>query len=96
MVIWLVLRERSTYVDHHGKESLNFQITVSIVLMGVMVAMVVGMIGSIFLLGLLVMPLMMVAALAVVAVAIAFVVLAAVRSQEGVWYRYPFSLRFVR
>lgn len=96
LVIWVLMRERSSFVEHHGKESLNFQISISIVLTGFTIAMVLGVIGTMFLVGLLVMPFVMIGAFAVIAVTLAFVVLAAVRAQEGVWYRYPLSLRFIR
>ena len=88
LVIWLIKKETMPFVDDQGKEALNFSITVSI-------AFVVLMIMTIMTLGigaLLTIPLM----LAVGITSLVFVIIAAIKSHEGVRYRYPVSLRLVK
>lgn len=88
LVIWLIKKDTMPFVDDQGKEALNFQITVSIV----MVALWVVTIFTIFLLSPLTIPLMMLVGL----VALVFVVMAGIKANEGVAYRYPFAIRLVK
>lgn len=95
LVVWLIKREDHPFIDHHGKEALNFQLTV-------VLAMVVGAILSIptILLGVLTLGLAIaVGALVVVAASVLWVVLpiiGAVRASNGQAYHYPLTIRFVR
>jgi hypothetical protein len=85
LVIWLVKRQESSYVDHHGKESLNFQITV------LLAAVVAGVLTCVPFAGLLAIPL-------VFAISVGNLILCivgTVRANEGVRWRYPVSIRFV-
>jgi uncharacterized Tic20 family protein len=88
LVIWLMKRETMPFVDDQGKEALNFSITVSIacVALVIMTVMTLG-IGA-----LLTVPLLM----AIGITSLVFVIIAAVKSHEGVRYRYPVSLRLVK
>lgn len=70
------------FVDDQGKEALNFQITVAI-------AMIVSMILMLVLIGVVLMFLVGIAALA-------FTIIAAIKANEGQYYRYPFTLRLVK
>jgi uncharacterized Tic20 family protein len=88
LVIWLVKKDSMAFVDDQGKEALNFQITISIV----MVALWVVTLFTIFLLSPLTIPLMMLVGL----VALVFVVIAGIKANEGVAYRYPFAIRLVK
>ncbi|HET8899491.1 MAG TPA: DUF4870 domain-containing protein [Rhodanobacteraceae bacterium] len=88
LVIWLIKRDTMPFVDDQGKEATNFNITVAIVflLMWVFAFMTFG-------LGLLLtVPLWVLIALA----ALVFTVIAAIKSNEGVKYRYPFTLRLIK
>ncbi len=84
LIVWLIFRERSSYVDYHGKEALNFQILMSI-----------AMIGCVFLgivtcgIGFTIFPILIV-------VDIVFVVIAAVKANNGEYYKYPFNWRLVK
>ena len=88
LVIWLMKKDTMPFVDDQGKEALNFAITVSL-------ACVVLMILTIMTLGigaLLTIPLFMVIGIA----SLIFVIMAAVKANEGVRYRYPVSIRLVK
>ncbi|MEV0892427.1 DUF4870 domain-containing protein [Promicromonospora sp. MEB111] len=83
LVIWLVLRERSQFVDQEAKESLNFQITMVIaqIAAAIITAITFGIGGIVY--------------LAFIA-AIVFMILAAVANGKGAPYRYPVNIRFIK
>lgn len=88
LVIWLVKKDTMPFVDDQGKEALNFNITVAI-------AFVALLLLSIFTLGLG----LVIAIPAWIIIGIAWLVLtiiAAVKSNQGVAYRYPFALRLIK
>jgi len=82
LVVWLMKKETMPLVDDQGKESLNFQITVTIaaivciplifVCVGIFLLVIVGILDLVF------------------------TILAAVQASKGVAYRYPFALRLVK
>jgi len=88
LVIWLIKKDTMPFVNDQGKEALNFQIAVSIV----MVALWVLTIFTLFLLSPLTFPAMFVVGIA----ALVFVVMAGIKANEGVAYRYPYSIRLVK
>ena len=83
LVIWLVKRGEMPLVDQHGKEALNFQISVTILAL-VSWALMVVLIGFVL--------------LAVVVVgALFFTIRAAIKVSNGeLDYRYPYSIRFLK
>lgn len=86
LVLWLVKRQESAYIDYHGKEAVNFQITV-------LIAFVVsGVVMCVPFVGLVGIPL----SLAIGVGNVVFSILAGVKANEGVRYVYPVSIRFVR
>lgn len=82
LVLWLTQKDKSAYIDHHGKESLNFQITVAI-------ASAIAFLTIFILVGFLLLP-------AVAIYAIVMTIIAAIKAKEGVNYRYPYTLRLVK
>lgn len=82
LVIWLLKKDQSPFVDDQGKEALNFQITV---LLGYMVA---GFL-TFLLIGFVLIPLVMVANFILC-------ILAAVAASKGRSYRYPLAIRLLR
>jgi uncharacterized Tic20 family protein len=79
LIIYLIKKDESKYVAYHAKESLNFQIT----LMIVVIVLLVTIVGLIFI-------------WAIPIVALVFVVIATIRASEGVYYKYPVSLRLIK
>lgn len=88
LVIWLVKKETMPFVDDQGKEALNFNITVGIVFLALLLLSIMTLgIGLI------------IAVPAWIVIGIAWLVLtiiAAIKANEGVAYRYPFTLRLVK
>lgn len=82
LVVRMMKGPQSAFVDDQAKESLNFQITMTIAIIACIVAMfcVVG----IFLLPI------------VGLLDLIFIIVGAVKANQGVAYRYPFALRLIK
>ncbi len=82
LVIWLIKKDQMPFVDDQGKESLNFQLTMTLatIVGGILMLVVVGF----FLL------------IAIFVVDVVFVIIASVKANEGQFYRYPFCLRLIK
>lgn len=81
-IIWSMKKEESEWIDEQGKESLNFQISMTIYLFvaGLLVFLLVGI------------PLLILLGIA----DLAFIIIAIIKSDKGERYRYPFTLRLVQ
>ncbi|BCX49579.1 conserved hypothetical protein [Haloferula helveola] len=88
LILWLVKKDESAYINHHGKEALNFQLS------ELLYFFVLGSITFVlmfFFIGLLLLPVLFVLwVLAVVAS-----VLGCTAANRGEWFRYPGSIRFI-
>lgn len=82
LVIWLVFRERSRFVDQHGKEAVNFQITLAIgyVVSVILMAVLIGFFTF----------------FAVWVCSVVFSILASVVASRYEPYRYPVNIRVIR
>jgi len=88
LVIWIIKKDTMPFVNDQAKEALNFAITVSIAFVALMILTVMTLgLGA-----LLTVPLMLVIGVT----ALVFVIIAAMKANEGVAYRYPFALRLVK
>ncbi|MCJ7663992.1 MAG: DUF4870 domain-containing protein [Desulfobacterales bacterium] len=82
LIIWLIKKNESPFVDDQGKESLNFQISISIyAVIAALLTLVV--IGFVLVIALLTFDMVM-------------VIIAAVKSNNGERYRYPLCMRFIK
>lgn len=88
LIVWQ-LKKDSPFVDAHGKEALNFNISIAIAL-AVLIA--VGTILMVILVGLL----FYLAAAIISLAAIVLVIMAAIKASKGEYYQYPFIIRFVK
>ena len=99
LVVWLVKRQEFPVVDDQGKESLNFQISMTVYSLIAVVVLIVGIsdiaagnASSDF------PTTIVVSGLALIALGIiniVLVIIASVRSYQGDTYRYPLTIRFV-
>jgi uncharacterized Tic20 family protein len=81
LMVWLVKRGDSPEIDAHGKESLNFQLSMLIydaiaailcfVLIGIPILIILWIMNTVF------------------------VIIASIRASEGQLYRYPLTIRFL-
>ena len=98
LILWLVKKDQYPFVDDQGKESINFQITMALagVVLGMLYAITIviaGIIGPVFMVFGLLIGLL---GLALTAANVVFIILAAIQANNGVAYRYPFSLRLIK
>lgn len=87
-IIWQIKKDSLPFAADQAKEALNFNITVAIA-MAVLLVFGLVTIGLGFIIA---GPLMALIGLA----ALVLVIIAAIKSNEGVAYRYPFILRLVK
>lgn len=81
LVIWLIKKDESSYIDYHGREYMNFFIsyTVYTLLSGILVILLIG----IFMLW------------AVGIIAVIFTLVGALKAYEGKEYRIPYIFRLL-
>ena len=82
LIVWQIQKDKSAFVDCHGKEAVNFNITVAIAF------------GVSFLLFILLIGLVLI--WIVGAVWFIFTVIAAIKANNGEYYRYPLTIRFIK
>lgn len=88
MVMWLIKKDQSAFIESVGREALNFQITVTLAIVCCVVAgFATLLVGFIVL-----VPVMILIALADIALCI----VAALAANEGREYRFPLCLRWVQ
>ena len=83
LIVWLIKRETMPLVDDQGKEALNFNISNFIYILGSLVLVPVFGLGFLlmFLIGIF---------------HLVFTIVAGVKAYEGVAYRYPLTIRFIK
>lgn len=81
LVVWLIRKDDMSFAADQAKEALNFQITVFL-------AGIVSAILCLILIGFVLLGILALADLILI-------IVAAVKSSEGVAYRYPFNLRLI-
>lgn len=90
VVIWLLKKEESAFVNEHGKEAINFQINLSV---WAVICFVVSFILLIIIIGAFLMPL----TLGLLGLAgLILGIVAGVKAYEGNHYRYPFIIRLLK
>lgn len=82
LIIWLIKREQSAFINEQAREALNFQITL-------MIGYVIAYILTFILIGVLLIPVLVITNLVLC-------ILAAVAVSEGKHYKYPFALRLLQ
>jgi uncharacterized Tic20 family protein len=82
LIVYSIKRQEYDFVEDQGKESLNFQITMTI-------ALIVSGILTIIVIGLLLL-------LVVGLFSLIFTVIGAIKASQGEYYRYPFNIRFLK
>jgi len=88
LVIWLVKKDTSRFVDHHGREALNFQFTVFIVMMAL--SFITFILMFVFI-GIILIPVILI----LVILTLIAEIMACVAANNGEWYRYPFCFRIL-
>ena len=81
-IVWQIKKDEHPFIDEHGKEAVNFQISIGIYAFISTILIFAFCIGA-FLLG------------AVAIIDLVFLLIAAVKANNGQHYRYPLTIRFI-
>jgi uncharacterized Tic20 family protein len=82
LIVWQVKKDEHPFVDENGKEAVNFQISVAIYL-------VAAILLCFLIIGIFLLP-------AVAVFNIVFLIIAAVKANNGERYEYPLTIRFIK
>lgn len=82
LIIWLLKKDESSFINYHGKEYFNFFISYTIyaIISGILVLLLVG-IFMLWVLGIMLFV---------------FTIIAAVKAYEGSEYRFPLIFRLIK
>lgn len=81
LVVWLTQKDGSPFIDHHGREAINFQLNM-------MIWSVVAGILCLALIGFVMLP-------AVLLYSVIMTIIASVKAAAGEPYQYPWIIRFI-
>jgi uncharacterized Tic20 family protein len=96
LIGYLVLKDRGPFVREHTRAALNFQISYTIYIVALsIVGMVVGGILALVTFGFS-LVLVWLLLIAVGIAAVVFMIIAAVRANQGTYYTYPFTIEFIK
>jgi uncharacterized Tic20 family protein len=82
LIVWLIKKDQSRFVDDQGKEALNFQLTL-------LIAYALGGFTSCFLVGIFII-------IAAWIMGIIFGIMGSIAASKGQNYRYPLNIRFIK
>ena len=82
LVIWILKKDQSKFVDDQGKEAVNFQIIV-------LIALAISALSCFIWIGVVLFP-------AVYIANIVFCIIAGMAANQGQVYRYPFGIRLIK
>lgn len=82
LIIWLIERDKHRFVDEHGREAMNYQI--SMLIYGA-----VAWLSCIILVGIVLAPALMI-------VHVVLIVMGAMKAQRGEPWRYPIAIAFLK
>jgi len=82
LILWILMKDKSSFVDFHGKQAINFQITLILLYMGsgVLMCVYIGLLT----------------AMATFAIQVIFTILPAMKAYEGERYVIPLAIPFLR
>lgn len=82
LILWLIKKEQSPFINDQGKEVLNFQIT-TILAMIVSIILIFVVIGIFLYFGVIIAYLVL-------------MIIGLLKAKEGIAYRFPFALRLLK
>jgi len=92
IIMWMNKREGSAFIDDHGREAVNFHISISIYsfvlpIIGVIFAILTLGLGIIILIPLIFLPYVL---------SIVGMIMALMSTNRGEYFRYPMTIRFIQ
>ncbi len=82
LIVWMMNKDKSQFVDEQGKEAVNFQISMSIYALVCFILIFIGI-------GLILLPILGL-------VNLILIIIASIKASGGESYRYPMSIRLVK
>jgi hypothetical protein len=82
LIIWLIKKDQSPFVNDQGKEALNFHL---MLLIGILIGSLTICLG----IGLVIVPVVWVCG-------VVFSIIGCLKARDGIAYRYPFTIRFIK
>lgn len=82
LIVWMIKKDEMPFVNDQGKESLNFQLTM-------LIAVIVSAILCLVLIGFLMLGVVLIFQIVVV-------IIASIKANDGIKYRYPYTIRFIK
>lgn len=82
LIVWAIKKDDDPFIDDQGKEALNFQLTMTILFI------------IAFLLMFVIIGIPLFAALAVFV--LIMIIIASIKANDGIYYRYPMTIRFFK
>ena len=92
LIVWMMKRDESKFVNHHGKEVINFCITLIIPVLALVMVGCPLVFITWGLAGFIVGPLF----LAVNVYALVMMILGATKANQGLWWEFPISIRMIK
>jgi uncharacterized Tic20 family protein len=83
LIVWQVKKDEHAFIDANGKEAVNFQISIGIYALVSALLIPLFCIGGVLL-------------IAVAIVDLVFLLIAAIKANNGESYRYPLCIRFIK
>ena len=83
LVIWLIKKDESQYVDMNGKKALNFQISIAIYMLAAIPLLCGG-------------PLYLLVAIPLALVDVIYTIIAAIKANDGEEVSYPISINIIK
>lgn len=87
LIVWLIKRNDHPFIDEQGKESLNFQISITLYMVVATIACVATCVGAF---------LAFIPAIIFLAMSVGFCIAGAIAANKGQHYRYPLTIRFFK
>jgi hypothetical protein len=82
LILWAIKKDELPSVNEHGKESVNFQLSMTIYT-------IIAGLSILILIGFVLLP-------AIIVLNIVLVIIAGVKAANGEFYRYPLTIRFIK
>lgn len=82
LIVWMIKKDEMPFVNDQGKESLNFQLTM-------LIAVIISVILCFVLIGFLMLGVVLIFQIVVV-------IMASIKANDGIKYRYPYTIRFIK
>ena len=95
LILWLVKRRDSPFVDQHGRAALDFCITVAILSFAGFLLFIVVAIATLGFGAIILLPVLILGAIALGVLGVVFGIMGALAANRGEPYRYPIAFRML-